>query len=485
MPKIPTVQNRAGFAALRLPRPRAFDIGGGAGRALEGLGLTLGDIARQRQLEAQRLQQEADKKIERAAEASFETTALTDFRELVNVEGARLKQELPLGVKGFANKFSTALEKQRDKILKGAPTQEIRNVVRGKLGNILDHTMDAARDFERHETVKKFTADLVNNLDRKINAIIRNPESLRESLLSGVTAIAAARGTLILSASEASDMEADLIERGHVAHVEARIADELEVKDVKADLDAGKFDEFLPPDQLKRLRDKAAIAIRRLETRAEAERKENERAVGRLVVDFGDSKERGFDWQGPNGESEEDLAELVKGTEHEQKFQEIIQASEALGKFNQLPPLAQEQVLRQNRAGEKTGFEAKFFSALERAHEATKQELKDDAFSFAIKQKVIPEPGPLDPGNLAGSLRERSKLAGVVEARYDLRDPVSPLTDDELGTLVSLIESSAADKRVRVFQELRAGLDDRHINAVAAQLTKKSDKVLPLVMSRP
>ncbi len=45
MPRIPTVRNQAGFAPLNLPRPRRFDIGGGAFRALEGFGENLGRIA--------------------------------------------------------------------------------------------------------------------------------------------------------------------------------------------------------------------------------------------------------------------------------------------------------------------------------------------------------------------------------------------------------------------------------------------------------
>jgi len=45
MPKIPTFQNRAGFAPLRLPRPRAFDIGRGGFVALERFGNNLGRIA--------------------------------------------------------------------------------------------------------------------------------------------------------------------------------------------------------------------------------------------------------------------------------------------------------------------------------------------------------------------------------------------------------------------------------------------------------
>ena len=45
MPKILTVQYRSGFAPLNLPRPRAVDLGGGAFRAVEGFGDSLGRIA--------------------------------------------------------------------------------------------------------------------------------------------------------------------------------------------------------------------------------------------------------------------------------------------------------------------------------------------------------------------------------------------------------------------------------------------------------
>ena len=257
--------------------------------------------------------------------------------------------------------------------------------------------------------------------------------------------------------------------------VGARIKEDPE--GVRDELDAGNFNRQLDPDALIRLKAAADREIYQRDRLAEAERKERERQVGKVVSDFEASKMAGFGWRGTV--SERQLAQAVKRTEHEARYLNIVAASAALEKFQRLSPIAQEQLLREESRGQKTGVEVKFIRILEQAHTATKQGLKNDPLTFAVKQGVIPAPQPLNVQD-SESLEERSRLARIAEDHYGVS--VSPLSDDEAGQIASFLETAPADQRIMLFRQLALGLDAQHIKAVAGQLTKKGDKVTALSM---
>ena len=63
----------------------------------------------------------------------------------------------------------------------------------------------------------------------------------------------------------------------------------------QAELKSGKYDSYLNNSTLIQLRGEADSEIKRLQALAEAQRKENERQVGKLVSDYKEAKMSGFD----------------------------------------------------------------------------------------------------------------------------------------------------------------------------------------------
>ncbi len=107
--------------------------------------------------------------------------------------------------------------------------------------------------------------------------------------------------------------------------VGARI--ERDPEGIKTELDAGVFNRQLNQAGLIRLKGAADREIYQRARLAEAERKERERQAGKLVSDFEASKMAGFGWRGTV--SERQLAQAVKGTEHEARYLNIVAASAA------------------------------------------------------------------------------------------------------------------------------------------------------------
>src|SRR5439155_4163384 len=130
-------------------------------------------------------------------------------------------------------------------------------------------------------------------------------------------------------------------------------------------------------------------------------------------------------------------------------------------------------------SGGKTGTEAKFFSTLEAAHQKTEAGLKDDALSFGIRQRIVPDPGPIDFSNPA-SLKARSLTAGLVSQRYGV--PVSPLSDDEATALKNQLNSLSAESKVLMLRQLSAGFEPQNLRMIASQIGKKEDGILAMAV---
>jgi hypothetical protein len=238
-----------------------------------------------------------------------------------------------------------------------------------------------------------------------------------------------------------------------------------------ADLKAGDYDDRLAQASLEDLTGEAETEIERRQRRAEAERKERERHIGKLVTDYKDAKMAGFEWAG----NEADLAAKVRGTEHEADFLAVRSASRVLGKFNQLAPVQQEAFLRTQGTQPMSGEGAKFYNTLQAAHQRTKTALKDDPLTFAIRQRVVDPLPPLDFNNPA-TLRQRSQAASIAEQHYQV--PVSPLSDEEADVFRQALDKAPPEKQTQMLRGLKAGLEDRQVKSIAAQLAKKNDLTL-------
>lgn len=102
-------------------------------------------------------------------------------------------------------------------------------------------------------------------------------------------------------------------------------------------------------------------AQQRLEAMArkqEAERKENERQIGKQVSDYKAAVMSGSPWSG-------NLAQLgarVRNTEHEADFIQVQRNASELFVFNAMSPSQQEEYLRKKAQAPKSGEEAKFLA---------------------------------------------------------------------------------------------------------------------------
>lgn len=318
-----------------------------------------------------------------------------------------------------------------------------------------------------------FSVGLTSQLQNIINDATTGKEPAGDLFAKGNAAIESFRD---MNPAEIEKLKAAFKNDLWTGAIEGRI----ERDPLKADsqIRAGWYNDVLTPQSLRLLKDKSETAIERLARMAEAQRRETERQIGKLVSDYKEARMAGFDWRGPLSEAQ--LSRAVTGTEHEAEFRNVQAAGRVFGKFNTLNPADQEQYLRQLSSGAKTGDEAKFYNSLQAAHQKTKEALKNDPLTFAIRQGVISAPSPLQLNDGGKSLRERSLLAGVAEQRYGV--PVSPLSDDEADRLRVSLEHMPADGKVGAFRSMRQGLEDRQIKLVAAQLAKKKDPVLALSM---
>lgn len=524
MPKIPTFTARGELGVLKLPRPAPEHFGGEAFKALGELGETFQTIdekirAVDEAVTGERIIREtatkADAELERlTAEGDHETFAPAYRQTIDTLRQGAVEQAKALSATGqkaivphlervlgnyeiHANREARKLKANFHiaEVKRALPdlarlavkgqTPEERARYRGEgvgLIRALSPYLDAPRLVEieqgyTKEIEKEQSAYQSVGLRAKLDDLVNN--ALRDPLSAGLL--------------HTEGME--LIEQMDWLHEAEREKEKTSFKDdiwssaVKgrieadpngtlAELKVGRYDKLLDQKSLVGLKAEAESKIEGLARKADAERKERERQIGKLVSDFEDARMAGFDWRGPVSEAR--LADLVKGTEHETKFLNVTGASGALAKFSRLPPIAQEEALRRMRQGAKTGFEAKFLGVLERAHEATRRGLESDPLSFAVGQRVVPAPPPLNLQDPA-SLQERSRLAGIAEQHYGR--PVSPLSDDEVEQLRITIEKAPADGKALILRWLKTGFEDRQIKAIAGQLAKKKeDNVLALAI---
>jgi hypothetical protein len=321
------------------------------------------------------------------------------------------------------------------------------------------------REKVKKESLKYFTTEFQDKLDDLQNRALREPQNAMALFRKGVEEIDSAALDW-LPEEKKEEVHSKFRDALWTSAVTGMI--EADPYSVREALKRGTYDELVDQRSILHLRDQADNEIARRERKAEAERKEGERFVGKLVDDYEDAKASGFDWRGPVTESK--LSEMVGGTEHEGKFQNVRAGAKILAQFNLLAPTAQEQYLRDVRTGAKSGVEAKFIGTLERAHQSAKEWLNKDPLTFAVRQRLVSPPPPLDLNN-PETLRARSQAAGVVEQRYG--KATSPLTDAETTELVSNFAKMPADARVATLRTLAQNLEPRHARMLASQLAGK------------
>jgi hypothetical protein len=326
----------------------------------------------------------------------------------------------------------------------------------GEYSRLLDNRITEGR-------AQRFAVELKGDLDGYVNSVTTGQQGPNEAFRRGSLKIDSFTDIALATREDLKRKYKDSLWTGAVEG-------EIERDPIAADkkLRAGEYNDKVDPQSLRFLKNKAASEIDRMARQMEAVHKEQERRIGKAVDDFAAAALHGFQWSGNLA----NLRSAVKGTEHEDKFNEVMRDSEVLLSFNQYGPLAQEQYLRSQAQTAKSGADARLYGKLEAAHNHAKEALKNDALTYAIRQRSIPALMPFNLNNPA-SLSERSTAAALVENRYGV--PASPLSDDEAQSLSQSFAKAPADKQVDMMRQLRSGLGDRYVKAVAGQISKKKD----------
>jgi hypothetical protein len=534
MPKIPAIVENRPIEAVRLPRARPEHFGAGAFRGLQTFGGTLLDIDQRNKALDEQIKHADDivtrqsvlsdvgDKLEEAMLRLDETADHRNYLERSEEESAKIRDEAFERTKGLGREVKAqtlvdlervlgrarvhARREQRTRALDYDRAEGMRSLE--NLGRLAARDPDpvgraewqkqgfdaiaglvsrgALKETDAVQWVGRFKSSIEKEREGYFNTELRDQlDNLQNQALRDPFNAESYhhRGTKLIENAGADWLPPEKLDEAHSqfrsgvwsSAVKGKIGQD--AQRTLQELKEGRYDDKLTQSAIIHLRGEAETEIERKQRKAEAERKERVRFVGKLVDDYEDAKMSGFDWRGPVSEGQ--LSQMVRGTEHEGKFRNVQQGSKILGQFNVLSPTEQEQYLRGVRTGAKSGVEAKFVGTLERAHQTAKEWLQKDPLTFAVRQRLVPPPPPLnltDPN----TLRARSKAANVAEERYGR--PVSPLSDDEANQLVTMLEQAPADGKVAVFRSLRAGLEDRQIKSVAGQLGKKGDNVLALSM---
>jgi hypothetical protein len=389
-----------------------------------------------------------------------------------HVEAMKFSKQKDQTKRGVEDSFQTY-----SRLAIESETLEERNSAKEAYNNLLGH-MEArgflgaeqageySRLFDDRITkgrAQRFAVELKGDLDSYVNSVTTGQQGVNEAFRRGSLKIDSFTD---IPLAKREDLKREYKDSLWTGAVEGEIERDPIAADKK--LRDGEYNDKIDPQSLRFLKNKAGSEIDRMARQMEAVRKEQERRIGKAVDDFKGAVMNGFEWRG----NVANLASAVKGTEHEQEFMSTLRNADELSTFGRLGPLQQENYLRQKAQTPKSGDEAQLYRKLEGMHQETKSQLKDDALTYAIRRRAIPNLMAFNLDNPA-SLNERATAARLVENHYGV--PASPLSDDEAQSLSESFSKAPADKQVDMMRKLRSGLGDRYVKAVAGQLAKKKD----------
>jgi hypothetical protein len=209
-----------------------------------------------------------------------------------------------------------------------------------------------------------------------------------------------------------------------------------------------------------------------LDVRAERERLQQERKIGKLINDANGNTLAGM----PSTiEQLVPIYEAAKGTDLEPEARQMVSIANATGTFSKLAPLEQANQITAAEAQIRKDpgkFDRRVLDAWKQIHERQGDLLKKDPITFAVRQGIA-EPAPLDlsqPVQAADGLAERFAIARSMTAKYGA--PLRPLTEPEQ-QLVSRAVAGAGWKERReylgqMFQASRG--DVQGYSGIMAQL---------------
>src|SRR5207253_8263830 len=160
--------------------------------------------------------------------------------------------------------------------------------------------------------LKFFSADLQNQLDDLENKSLRDPINVERYHQEGSSLIEHSVGDW-LPAEKQGEVQSKFRDAVFSAAVTGRI--QADPYNTREQLRGGQYDAVLTQASLIHARAQADTEIDRIERNAEAQRKEREREIGKLVSDYKEAAMAGFPWRGPVSEAR--LGQLAQGTEHE------------------------------------------------------------------------------------------------------------------------------------------------------------------------
>ena len=199
-----------------------------------------------------------------------------------------------------------------------------------------------------------------------------------------------------------------------------------------------------------------------LEARAERQRAEVERRIGRAIDDINADTLAGFE---STYDRMAPILGAAKGTALEGEAQRMVAVSNATRQFRLATPTQQEAVINQAEAvirQDPSKFDRRLLGAYKQIHEAQKNQVREDPTGFAVRQGLVdeqsPAAAPLDlskPEALGDQLSARFNLARSVSARYGA--PFRPLRPDETSAVVAALRDAAPAQKSEYFAKLWQG----------------------------
>lgn len=251
-------------------------------------------------------------------------------------------------------------------------------------------------------------------------------------------------------------------------------------------------DRFIDIDPQRRAQLDAQLAgyetnlLAKRELAAQRAQRESEARLNRARSAFEAYQARATAGIPDNSQQADITVQALAGTPYLETYQALQQQVRAIGGFAAQPVTQQQSMLDalNSKIAQSGTSDAliKQRDMLQRALDASENDLKEDALRAGLKRGVITDLAPVDTRSIDGftrSVASRLQSAQVVQAWAGR--PVSPLTSDEAQQVGQMLNTLPVQQRASALATLGTQLGPQAASGLAAQIDKQ-DKALSLAL---